>query len=546
MNFIKSISTNLKLSGAKRKFIFIFVILEMILTAVSVLYPSFIGKIISITTTNKNANSYKELWHYTILFLVILVFWLTLGYFNRMFIVKQNQLALSSLRKRILAAFFIMPEFVKQKNGTGYYQDRILKESNHILNFFYIIWGRIFSSVATVLITMAIMLYISPILTLLSMIILPFSSYVAKRASKKIYDYTTANNERDAKVSEFYQECFKTDKTILVYHLQAKVLSKIDFLVDKFIDKLLKLRKISYLSSIISETLGYYINSLLVLIYGGYLVLEGKLNIGVWVTFYYYPMYLWGAIEELFRYYYDLIKYNASWNRINEILKFEKDVYYQDYSIDTVNSLNCKNLSFSYEENKVIFENFNYRFTAGKIYLIRGESGKGKTTLLKLLSAQIKPTKGVVLLNNEIVFDKFPTQNSNFKIGFLFQKSDIFSDSIKNNIIGNLSFDKEKFQTVVSKSKLTKLIASLPDKENSLVAESGSSLSGGQIQRIGIARMLYQESNIWFLDEPTTALDVQNEADIMQIIKENSQGKIVICVSHKKIMEKIADSIVTL
>ncbi len=291
--------------------------------------------------------------------------------------------------------------------------------------------------------------------------------------------------------------------------------------------------------------MGYDINSLFILLVGSILLQRGKLNLGLWIAFYFYPQYLWSYIQNLFSYYYDLISHISIWARISEILKYEKDDFYRDIKEKELNSLELKNISFAYGDKK-IFENFSYEFKINKIYLIMAESGKGKSTLLRIISRGIKDNKGQILINGKEELYNYPSKNSKIKLGILYQNTDIFKESVKDNIIGPNLFQEEKFDTVLNAVRLNDWIKTLPDKENTILAESGISISGGQIQRIGIARLLYQETNIWLVDEPTASLDIENEKQILRILRDNRQNSIIICVSHSQIFKEIADEVLEL
>ncbi len=198
---IKDIFRSLQISKFK---LFLFTFLEILISGLSVVYPYFLGKIISLSIKN-DSQSFHKIYYYTLFFVIILLVWLVVGYFNEILLAKENRKLLSNLRKRLLKALFLMPYFIKEKNGSGYYQERILTETESIKDLFYRLWSDISSTIVGIIIIFLIMIYISPLLTLLSMIILPVSSYVAKKTSPKIYHYTKENKEIKAKLSELYQ-----------------------------------------------------------------------------------------------------------------------------------------------------------------------------------------------------------------------------------------------------------------------------------------------------------------------------------------------------
>ncbi len=539
----KSLFSIFRVNPIDKKILNFIIFLDTLTMGMSAIYPLFIGKIISLTLV-KDVNNFRNLILYSVFFLLILLIWLFLGYISTVIENKYSQISLSNLRKRMLKSLFLMPTSKKEEYGTGYFQERIINETKIIKPCFYKIWAQIISQSINATVVLAIMIYINPMLTLVSFIVLPLSSYVAKKASKKINVLAKENREIEAKLGDYYQESIKTEKSIAVFYRVKLMLDKIDAIVDQVIAKVVKLSKVKYISYSISGTLGYYINGLVVLIVGGYLVLSGKLELSLWISFYFYPQYLWGSIEDLFNHYYSLVEYNAVVERIEELLIFEKKEFYQDIYDSNLKKISLKNITFSYNENKIL-SNFSYDFYLDRLYLILAESGKGKTTLLNIMSRKIKDNDGLVFIN-DISLNNFPSERSSIKIGILYQNTDIFHETIRENLVGIYGFDEMKFDKVIKATRLYDWIRELPEGENTVLAESGCSISGGQAQRLGIARLLYQDSNVWLLDEPTASLDQINENQILEIIEENKKNKIIICASHRKIFRQIADEIIEL
>ena len=202
-----------------------------------------------------------------------------------------------------------------------------------------------------------------------------------------------------------------------------------------------------------------------------------------------------------------------------------------------------KNVSFSYGGSKIL-NNFNYRFRKNSIIGIFGKSGSGKTTILNLLSGLLKPQKGEILCDG-ININKFGN-SWNKLISFMGQDTFILNDSLKRNI--TLNFDEnisDNFDLL--KTILIDLNLSKKEKINenlSKIFENSESLSGGEKQRIGIARAIYKNSSILLLDEPTNNLDIINEKIIFDKILSLKQSKTIIIVTHNLNLKKICDTII--
>jgi len=541
---IKTATKRLFDNGVSTKRLLIILTLEIIISIISALYPTFIGKIITIITNGDN-KSFDLILYYSYIFIISLIIWLGLSFFARKTIKINEELVLSTLRTRLLRSFFNMPKAIKNINGTGYYNQRIIDDSLSIQNYFYSLWVSLASLFITILFIFCVMLYINPALTLVSVAILPLLALFAKKMTKYIETYNIEFKESYARINEYYQECINNDKSILVFFRLEYVQNKIRILVDKFIYSMLKVFKLSFLSLSISSTLGNYLTGLLVLLVGSYLVLNKRIDAGMLIAFYFYPNLLWSNIQELVDNYFTYTQYNAIWKRIDEILIWEKENVYQDITYKSLESLRLKDLCFEYNKNNIVFNSFSFDFLPNSLYVINGESGKGKSTLISLISCMVKPTSGSILLNNQPLIG-IPSKNSTIKIGMLYQDTDIFKESLKYNVIFDNQFDKNKFDYVINSVGLHTWVQELPAKENTILSESGNNISFGQKQRIGIARLLYADDSIWLLDEPTASLDLTNESEIIKIISNCKQDRIIICVSHRPAILDYADNVITI
>lgn len=208
-------------------------------------------------------------------------------------------------------------------------------------------------------------------------------------------------------------------------------------------------------------------------------------------------------------------------------------------SVDEINfsnRLSLKNVSFSYEKNKPIISNLNLEIHKNSFTGIMGESGSGKSTLLALLSGLLIPNEGQVLVDNNLdVSDNYISWAN--KVSLVSQSVFLIDDSIKNNIaLGEREkeIDHEKIKYAIKASQLKNFIDTLDYGIETLIGERGTRLSGGQIQRIGIARALYKNSEILILDESTNALDEKTEKEFLNFLNELKKEITIIFVTHKK------------
>lgn len=245
----------------------------------------------------------------------------------------------------------------------------------------------------------------------------------------------------------------------------------------------------------------------------------------------------------------------ASGERVLALLEEEPVVYEIEKSSEAacgnisnenaIDSIEVKNISFAYESRK-IFDNFSVDFKAGKINGIWGESGCGKSTLLKLLMRFWNVDNGTIVINGEDI-NKIPTCDLRKLESYMTQQTYLFNDTIGNNIaIAKEDATKNEIIEAAKKASIHDFIISLPNGYDTNVGELGDSLSGGEKQRIGLARVFLHDAPLILLDEPTSNLDSLNEGIILKSLREQQGEKTVILVSHRKSTMNVVDNIIQL
>ena len=206
--------------------------------------------------------------------------------------------------------------------------------------------------------------------------------------------------------------------------------------------------------------------------------------------------------------------------------------------------IKLKDVSFKFQnKNEFIFEKLNLGINKNEIIGIYGPSGSGKSTFADLLSGLLKPSEGEIFMDDQKISNNIYSWRNKF--GYVTQNVYLLDDTIKNNILfGDVeNYDTSRLERSIKLSQLSKVIENLPNGIETTVGERGSMLSGGQIQRIGIARALYHESDILIFDESTNALDINSEEKIIEEIKNLKNIKTIIMISHKMSILKICDKV---
>ena len=266
----------------------------------------------------------------------------------------------------------------------------------------------------------------------------------------------------------------------------------------------------------------------------------------------------------------------ASGNRVLDILE-EEPLVEDVLSGSTVceGDISCEHVSFAYEsaltkegqkgaqaeftkEDKVeiqaeykkspngVLENFDHVFAEHKIHGILGKSGCGKSTLLKLLMRFYETSEGDIRYGKTNV-DEISTTALRDNISYITQETFLFADTIENNIkVAKEDATREEVITAAKKAALHEFILSLPDGYDTKLAELGDSVSGGERQRIGIARAFLHDGDMIFLDEPTSNIDSLNEGIILRSLDREKENKTILLVSHRKSTMAIADDVVAM
>lgn len=243
------------------------------------------------------------------------------------------------------------------------------------------------------------------------------------------------------------------------------------------------------------------------------------------------------AIQRI-RFYQPLI------NLLTKEFKIKKDsnIFEGKKSIKQFDKLELQNVNFNYKNSKKILSKINLKIKKNTISCIIGGNGSGKTTLVNILSGLLKPKSGKLIINSNYDLQK----NRKLNIGYVAQNINLVDDTIKNNIIfGNRSsqINKRNFDWCVRYSGIESFVKKLPSKYNTLVGDRGTKISGGQAQKIGIARALYNNPDILILDEFNSSLDIQSENLIIKNFYQLKKYMTILIITHKKSITKSCDNV---
>lgn len=290
-------------------------------------------------------------------------------------------------------------------------------------------------------------------------------------------------------------------------------------------------------------------------------VVEDKMTLGALLSVSYIIGQMNSPVNQLVSFFRSLQDAKLSLERLNEVQNYpteeqqkQKELVLiltsnksQENQIKT-SGIQLNNVSFQYEGPKspFVLKNINLHIPDGKVTAIVGASGSGKTTLMKLLLRFYAPINGGIFYNQDDILTLSP-KSIRANTGVVMQDGYIFSDTIERNIATkDKEINQEQLKKAVQIANIEEFVESLPLKYKTKIGESGSSLSGGQEQRMLIARAVYKNPHYIFFDEATSALDAENEKIIHDNLQEFFKGKTVIIIAHRLSTVKNADNIIVL
>jgi ABC-type transport system involved in Fe-S cluster assembly fused permease/ATPase subunit len=218
----------------------------------------------------------------------------------------------------------------------------------------------------------------------------------------------------------------------------------------------------------------------------------------------------------------------------------------KDELADIVNGFIFDNVSFSYDNRRPVLNKLSFKIPAGKVTAIVGPSGSGKSTISKLIFGFYEPSSGSIFINGKKK-RVFTTKSIRRNLAVTPQDIVLFNDTLEYNITyGSKTVSRERLKSAIFQTDLTDLVSRLPDGLSTRVGERGLKLSGGEKQRVAIARMLLKDSNIYILDEATSSLDPKSEKKVIENLLQKHVSKTLIIISHRLSSIAAADNIVVI
>ena len=362
----------------------------------------------------------------------------------------------------------------------------------------------------------------------------------------------SSNLTKKSKISFFERgEKSKIINQILVSIIEVKLYDKSKYFLNKFKDSITKEFQANLLLDIINKLPKIFIEFFIVFLVCGSIFYALILNlelialIPIVALYFFAALRIYPSLNAIILNRITLIRgqisldqiYNETIKKNNEIDSYEND----EQQVSFKNTLELKDISFKYKNRNTELKNINLKINRNEIIGIVGKTGSGKSTLIKIIMGLIKPDSGIISIDNKNL--ELIKKSWQKKIGYVPQNFAMLDDTIYTNILFGENHDDEKFKNVIKEASLENLINTLPEKINTFVGPNAKQISGGQAQRLAIARALYQNPNLLIFDEATNSLDEKTENEIMNNIYNLKKNKTIIIISHKESLLENCDKI---
>ncbi len=432
-----------------------------------------------------------------------------------------------------------------KNNRTGDLMNRISEDVSKVRMYVGPALMYSINTVALFVIVISYMISIAPILTLYTVLPLPILSITIYKLSRIINQKSALVQEMLSKMSSFAQESFSGIAVIKSYNLQGQSTSDFTDLASETYDKNMDLVKVqAWFFPLMILLIGC--SNLIVIFVGGNQYINGQLEIGVLAEFIIYvnmltwPVAVVGWITSIVQ------QAEASQKRINAFLEEQPEIISGKGVFTGIHgTIEFKNVSLQYPETGIkALDQVNLTIPAGSTLGIIGNIGSGKSTLLDTLVRLYDPSQGSILIDGHDL-KTFQLEELRSAVGYVPQNAFLFSEQIEENIrFGNPEASQEAIREAAQKSAVHDNITQFKEGYKTLLGERGVTLSGGQIQRVSIARALIKDPQILLLDDCLSAVDTDTEEEILKHLKSVSKNKTTLIVSHRISSLKHADQIV--
>ena len=373
-------------------------------------------------------------------------------------------------------------------------------------------------------------------LSMIALIMIPLASFAARSLGKRMGKVSTEQMVEAGILNSFLIEIFKNHKLIKIFQKENYENSRAKKFVNALKEKSKKIAIVFVRASPIMEVLTGIMIAILIF-YSGKLIINNELNINNFFSFLAAMMLAYQPVRSLATLNISINQGLASAKRILPIIDNKNKIVdnKDDSEIKLINGdINFKNVNFQYNNNEAqVLKSINLNILGGKMTSLVGHSGAGKSTILNLIPRFYDCTSGDITIDNQSIY-KSTIYSLRKNISLVSQDTTLFDDTVKNNIAyANLNAGQKEIEEAAEYSYASEFIDKLPNKFDTIIGENGVRLSGGEKQRLSIARAILKKSPIILLDEATSSLDSETENKIQKAISFLTKNRTTIVIAHR-------------
>jgi len=423
-----------------------------------------------------------------------------------------------------------------ENKHSGKFVSNLTFDTGLITNMLSIAILNLFKDSLTLIGLLSVMFYQNWKLSLIAIIMIPLATLAARTLGKRIGKVSTEAQAKSGELTAYLMEIFKNHKLIKIFQKENYETSRSEKFIYNLKERTKKIAIIFVRASPIMETLtGIMIATLI--FFSGKMIINNELDINNFFSFLAAMMLAYQPVRSLATLNMSVNQGLSAAKRILPIIDIKNEIVDKKDTAN-LNLSNCEikfvecNFQYNKSEN-LILKNLNMKISGGKMTALVGHSGAGKSSILNLIPRFYDCNSGDITIDGKSIYSvKLEELRKNISI--VTQDTTLFDDTIKNNILyANLNATDDEIEEASKKSFADEFIKKLPNKYDTIIGENGIRLSGGEKQRISIARAMLKKTPIILLDEATSSLDAETENKIQEAITLLTKNKTTIVIAHR-------------
>jgi len=458
-------------------------------------------------------------------------------YLAKLLMINVSEEVKKILQIDMLKSFIKADTEIIESNHSGKYISNLNFDVNQITKMLADAFLSIFKDGLTLIGLLCVMFFQNWKLSLIAIIMIPLASITSKIIGKRMSKISTQAQEKSGDLNRYLIDLFKNHKIIKIFQRENFENIRSEKFVNDLKEKSAKIAAVYIRSTPVMEILTGIMIAILIF-YSGKLIISGELAINNFFSFLAAMMLAYQPVKTLTKVNVAIEQGLAAANRILPIIDLSNEINLNEDK-DKLNisegNIIFRDVNFTYKsnpENKVL-QNINAIFAGGKMTALVGHSGSGKSTLLNMIPRIYAPTDGIINVDDQDI-SKFSLASLRSQISIVDQNTTLFDDTVLNNIkYARPEATNEEIYQAAEQSMCAEFINNLESGYETMIGENGVKLSGGEKQRLSIARAFLKKSKIILLDEATSSLDSETEDKIQKALSQLTLNKTTIVIAHR-------------